>query len=318
MPRQIHILFNLLALFVIMYIVVDTFYSIVGMQLYKAAGPQVVMLEDIATDAAEPSTAPAYDAIVARNIFGSTEEAEVAPVEEKKVDEEMLENLEETSLQLSLLGTVAGDSASARAIILDEKERKQDIYRIGDSVQGAEIRQILRGKIVLRHGEKDEILTMAEATENPPVAAQQNTKYRRINRAMRARAARSSEDEAEIEPPEEPGLDNGEVEEEVISVGRDELQNSINNLNDLMTQVRIRPYFRGGKSEGLIVSQIQGDSIFAKMGLMNGDIIASVNGQPMNSPEEAFQLYNSLNSASQVSIEITRRGQKKMLTYDIR
>jgi hypothetical protein len=56
MPRQIHILFNLLALFVIMYIVVDTFYSIVGMQLYKAAGPQVVMLEDIATDAAEPST----------------------------------------------------------------------------------------------------------------------------------------------------------------------------------------------------------------------------------------------------------------------
>jgi type II secretory pathway component PulC len=37
----------------------------------------------------------------------------------------------------------------------------------------------------------------------------------------------------------------------------------------------------------------------------------------MSSPEEAFQLYNSLNSGSQVSIEITRRGQKKVFTYDI-
>ncbi|MDH3922566.1 MAG: PDZ domain-containing protein, partial [Desulfobulbaceae bacterium] len=83
------------------------------------------------------------------------------------------------------------------------------------------------------------------------------------------------------------------------------------------TQVRIRPYFRQGKPEGLIVSQIRADSIFEKLGLMNGDIIASVNGKQMSSPEEAFQLYNSLNSGSQVSIEITRRGQKKMLTYDI-
>jgi general secretion pathway protein C len=84
-----------------------------------------------------------------------------------------------------------------------------------------------------------------------------------------------------------------------------------------MTQVRVRPYFRRGKPEGLIVSQIQADSIFNKLGLMNGDIIASVNGKQMSSPEEAFQLYNSLKSGAQVSIEITRRGQKKMLTYEI-
>ncbi len=81
--------------------------------------------------------------------------------------------------------------------------------------------------------------------------------------------------------------------------------------------MRVRPYFRRGKPEGLIVSQIQGDSIFSKLGLMNGDIIASVNGQQMSSPEEAFQLYNSLKSGTPVSIEITRRGQKKMLTYEI-
>ena len=103
-----------------------------------------------------------------------------------------------------------------------------------------------------------------------------------------------------------------------IPIAQDVLQSSMNNLNELLTQVRIRPYFRQGKPEGLIVSQIQANSIFAKLGLMNGDIIASVNGKQMSTPEEAFQLYNSLNSGAQVSIEITRRGQKKMLTYEIK
>ena len=37
----------------------------------------------------------------------------------------------------------------------------------------------------------------------------------------------------------------------------------------------------------------------------------------LSSPDEAIQLYNSLKSGSQVSIEITRRGKKRMLTYDI-
>ena len=91
----------------------------------------------------------------------------------------------------------------------------------------------------------------------------------------------------------------------------------MNDLNDLMTQVRVRPYFRRGKPEGLIVSQIKSDSVFAKLGLMNGDIIANVNGKQMSSPEEAFQFYNSLKSGKAVSIEITRRGKKKMFTYDI-
>jgi hypothetical protein len=44
MPRQIHILFNLLALFVITYIAVDTFYRVVGIQLYRMGGEKVVIL----------------------------------------------------------------------------------------------------------------------------------------------------------------------------------------------------------------------------------------------------------------------------------
>ena len=312
MPRQIHILINLLALFVIIFIVVDTFYRVVGIQLHRVGGQRAVVVEGVESRAAKPEATAEYDMIVERNIFGATEKAEPLPLEER---EELIETLEETTLQLTLLGTAAGDSASARAFILDQKDRSQDIYRVGDTVQGAEIRQILRGKVVLRRGEKDEILTMAEGNDQPSAPAAAVDRRSRLTSRARGRAPREAEEGTSapgggIEEP-------GEIEEEIISIAQDDLQGSLNDLNQLMTQVRIRPYFRGGKPEGLIVSQIQNDSIFAKLGLLNGDIIASVNGKQMSSPEEAFQLYNSLNTGEQVTVEITRRGQKKLFTYDI-
>ena len=295
-----------------MYIVVDTFYSVVGIQLHRVSGEKVVTLKDVETRTAKSLTTPEFAMIVERNIFGATEKAEPLPVEEKV---EQIETLEETTLQLSLLGTIAGDSDSARAIILDQKKKSQDIYRVGDSVQGAEIKQILRGKVVLRHGEKDEILTMVEGDDKPHATAKTD------RRGGRSRQTRGGRARSVPKPPEEAAEQleeaRAEIEAETIPIAQDVLQSSMSNLNELMTQVRVRPYFRQGKPEGLIVSQIQPDSIFEKLGLMNGDIIASVNGKQMSNPEQAFQLYNNLKSGSQVSIEITRRGQKKMLSYEI-
>lgn len=301
MPKQIHILLNLLALFVITYIVVDTFYRVIGIELHQMGGPKVVALKEVEMRGKKSLAAPVYTKIVERNIFGATEKVEAVPVEEVGP----IETLEETSLQLSLQGTIAGDSASARAIILDQRKRSQDIYRVGDSVQEAQIRQILRGKVILRHGDKDEILIMVEGKDKPQPAAKVNS---------RRRPGRQTRRPAQTAPLEE---SSGEIEEVTIPIAKDVLQNSMNDLNDLMTQVRVRPYFRRGKPEGLIVSQIKSGSVFAKLGLMNGDIIANVNGKQMSSPEEAFQFYNSLKSGKAVSIEITRRGQKKMFTYDI-
>lgn len=308
---------NLLALFIIIYIVVDTFYRVVSIQLHQVSGQKVVMLKDVESHAAKPLTTPDFNMIVERNIFGATEKTEPLPVEE---EEEPIETLEETTLQLSLLGTIAGDSASARAIILDQKKKSQDIYRVGDSVQGAEIRQILRAKVVLRHGEKDEILTMVEGDDKPHATAKVGKKRGAPGRGSRDRVR------TRPEPPQEPvgeqlqevSKDKGDIEEEIIPVAQDVLQSSISNLSQLMTEVRVRPYFRQGKPEGLIVSQIQADSVFEQLGLLNGDIISSVNGKQISSPEQAFQLYNSLKQGSEVSIAITRRGKKKMLTYEIR
>jgi general secretion pathway protein C len=218
------------------------------------------------------------------------------------VEVEEIAALEPTSLALTLLGTIAGDEESARAIIFDKKKKNQNIYRVEDTVQGAMIKQILRGKVVLRVDGRDEILYMIE--DEKPGSTKMKSK-------VTDRKSRSSRTERKAQVIEE-------VEEETISLSHEELKKSMENLNELMTQVRVRPYFRRGKPEGLIVSQIQPDSVFSELGLMNGDILVNVNGKPMSSPEEAFALYNNLQSGSEVSIEITRRGQKKIFMYQIK
>lgn len=98
-----------------------------------------------------------YQLIVQRNIFQAVVNE---PVPQKKKDRE--ESLETTSLKLELLGTVSGNERDARAIIVDEKEKRQDIYHVGDAVQGAVIEAIERGKVILRVGDRREILLLKD------------------------------------------------------------------------------------------------------------------------------------------------------------
>ena len=100
-----------------------------------------------------------YKTITKRNIFNSSAEKIVAPVVEKKVD---LDNLQETNRKLKLWGTVTGQDEAAYAVIEDSKAREQNLYRAGDTIQNAVVKLILREKVVLRVEDRDEILAMEE------------------------------------------------------------------------------------------------------------------------------------------------------------
>jgi len=172
LPREIFLAFNLLALFVITYILVDTFYGVINMRLKETGASKPAASVAAVMPGQQAVIPPGYEMIVQRNIFGATEKVETGIVEvEEKVEQVAM--LQETSLALSLLGTITGDTDNSRAIIFDQRMRNQDIYMVGDSVQEALIRQILRGKVVLRHGDKDEVLSMAGKEDTVNVAARE-------------------------------------------------------------------------------------------------------------------------------------------------
>jgi len=119
--------------------------------------------EDVATP--EPMVAAQdFQIIVTRNIF----QASLESVAQKP--EEVVEELAPTSLNLTLLGTVTGNDRDARAIIVDNKEKQQDLYQVGDAVQGAFIESIERGKITLDVNGNKEALLIKEREGGGPGA----------------------------------------------------------------------------------------------------------------------------------------------------
>lgn len=107
-----------------------------------------------------------FQIIVDRNIF----RAALEKVEEKVV-EEPVQELKPTKLKLSLVGTVSGTSDASRAIISDDTSRKQDIYAVGDTVQGAVIKSIERRRVVLQVNGRDEVLDIKEREAGAPDTA---------------------------------------------------------------------------------------------------------------------------------------------------
>lgn len=221
-----------------------------------------------------------YRLIIDRNIFGSVDRTP----EEVKAEE--IEALEPTSLKIALLGTVTGIPQNAVAVIEETDKRKQGMFKVGDSIQDAIIKMILRGKVVLRVENRDEILTMEEAE---------------VGMADKEHQASSPS-----------GIGT------TITVSRSDVEQSLNDINKLMSQARIRPHFKDGKPDGLAVSNINRGSIFAKLGLQDGDIVQGINDNGIKSPDDIMALYQKLKSGSQVELQIDRKGERQTLNYRFR
>ena len=100
-------------------------------------------------------------------------------------------------------------------------------------------------------------------------------------------------------------------------IPRDTIDHSVNNLSQLLTQIRAIPNIQNGKTNGFALSEIEPGSVFDEMGLQEGDVLSSINGQPMTDPAMAMQMLSALRNATQVSIQVLREGHPTTLSYQI-
>jgi len=54
-----------------------------------------------------------------------------------------------------------------------------------------------------------------------------------------------------------------------------------------------------------------------KLGIQNGDILESVNGQSLSSPDAALGAYTTLRTADKFTLSIRRDGQSMMVNYSL-
>jgi general secretion pathway protein C len=230
-----------------------------------------------------------YAIITERNLFGGNSQG-LSEVQAEKIDiDEMPVAVK--SLGLKLVGTVvANESEDSSAIIEDLTSRKQDVYREGDEVKNTLIKRILRHNVIINTGGRDEVLSMApeESTGKSAPPA----------RPTRGR-------------PTPPSATSS------IQLDREELESQMADLNELMQQVRIRPFMEGRNPAGFLVSNIKPGSLFSKMGLRNGDVIQGVNGETITTPDQAIELYESLMEGGAIDLDIKRGRRTQKLRYAV-
>ncbi|MEW5909857.1 MAG: type II secretion system protein N [Thermodesulfobacteriota bacterium] len=282
MKRYLMII-NLLLISVTAYFGVSLFYLIALSQFDSHPGsmPSAPMEKFSNNDLPPPVSF--YKPITDRDLF-QTRFAESKISKTLQVDK-----LRPTALNLKLWGTAIFGAGKGFAIIEDPVTRHQSLYTLGQTLQNATLKMILKDKVILSVDGKDEVLSIEEVKP-------QSQGMRIVSTAP--------------EPVHLPS-------DHKVTLSRSQIEGAVQNLSELMTQINIRPHFLNGQPEGLAVGGIAPDSIFSKMGIRNGDIITGVDGKRIESVDDALKLYESIKSSKNVAIEIKRLGKTEVISYQV-
>ena len=195
-----------------------------------------------------------------------------------------------TRLRVRLLGTLVSSSAGwSLASVLDITRQKSSTLMVGDSLHDARVLEILRDRvIILRDGRRE----LIEAESGDVLGPSTDAKMSTI-------AVRS-------------------LDENRYEVPRSELEQALARLDEVAAQARIVPAYRDGQPQGFKVFAIRPDSLFSKLGLLNGDVVRRINGFQMNTAANALEVYLRLKETSQIEVELERNGNSIRKSYTIR
>lgn len=148
-----------------------------------------------------------YRVILQRNLFGPQPDSEKTAATAVPVPVST-ETPMATNLDFILMGTIQGSAGMERAVILDKKLQKQELYETGDAIEGAFVKEILKGKVILSANGRDEILDMSEAAKErpqasaaPPAPMQRRTPVRVVPRPFASVAPRTDAAGVPMPPP---------------------------------------------------------------------------------------------------------------------
>jgi general secretion pathway protein C len=109
-----------------------------------------------------------------------------------------------------------------------------------------------------------------------------------------------------------------QVSETEFNVDRGVIDNILENQAQLMRSARIVPEQKDGKTVGIRLFGIRSDTLLGTLGMQNGDRLEKINGFDMASPEKALEAYARLRTATNLTVQLTRRGNPLTIEYQIK
>ena len=258
------------------------------------------------------SYAKDYQDVIKRNVFCSPCPPIVEKPPEGTTTEVVDQTPQKTALPLAVLmiGYLPPPQGFrySFAVIRDTEEKVTGPYSVGGKVRETTITEILETRIYLDNAGKTEYIDLFDPAASP------------ANPAVSSYTPPPTAPTTAAADPLSQELDRGirKTGEHTYDIQRATLESVLGNMNLLSRSARIVPEIRDGKNAGFRLYSVRPDGPFAKIGMQNGDVITSINGLEISSPEKALEVYSKLKSASHLSVGLERNGQKVTKDYSIR
>ena len=222
---------------------------------------------------ASAASGPGNTQVIAdAHIFGE------AIIYDEPPPDDIPENLDETNRRdLRLRGTIASDRPEYSIAIIADASNDENVFVVGEAVAaGARLHAVKADHVVLDEGGVLSRLSLVrEYSSQTSPSIQRTTSTRQTTDAR----------------------------------GRDSIQSVVaQNVAQLADVIRPTPYFVNGQQQGYRVYPGRDRRRFAELGLRPGDLIREIDGQSLTDPTQAMQIFQSLGTASQVSVTVERDG----------
>jgi general secretion pathway protein C len=243
----------------------------------------------------------AYNTLISRNIFsaeGVIPDALIAKGQDPN-------KIEETApipsqLPLTLVGTLVHSNPDKSIAAIEVKGKNQTLsYTPKRNIENmATLLKVERQKIIIRNLNSNAL----EFIEMKPFGNQKV--------AFGA---------APIVPAASGGGDVKSAGDNKFTIKRADLQKYLNDLSSILMQARAVPARDKvtGEVIGYRIVDFQPNSIFSQLGIQRMDLIKGVNGETVDTPQKAMELFNMFKNSNEIKMTVDRGGRTETLQYNI-
>ena len=240
-----------------------------------------------------------YDVITKYRLFGDAGSYDPTATPPPPPPEPVQEEVPDTDLNLRLMGTIALSAKDpfASAFIQNMDQRGLvESYLLGEEVvENVTLEEVHKRQVILMNKRKtpaqQERLRMDEGEEGSTFAAPVTVAQTDFSDRSTAR----------------------------VMVSKAELRNELmTNGADLL---KIKPVLKkdaAGNVIGVTADEISKYPLAQKLGLQDGDVLQTVNNEPIDSQAKILEIINKHQNASSFRIGILRDGRPRIVTYNLR
>lgn len=282
-----------------------------SLEVKKSIG--VLTVADVPPVQSERRPLSDYSVIVERNMFDPSERAPDAPVEtESKGDSDesyVSGQAVPTSLGIKVIGVLvvgAGRDKRSTATITGGTGKggsTSNVYAVGDEESFAP-----NTKLVLVQPDRIEFLNGGRLEYAEVMADGGPSIFGAPADAVASAAPADKGEKKDLTVVQEGGK---------FAVDQREVENALQNLDKLYTDIRAVPNFSGNKVSGMKILSVKNGSLFAKLGLRRGDVLQKINGLELDI-KRGFEIFNQLKDQKSITLDLVRQGQPTTLEYEIR